>query len=1035
MNKKLLLFFLFLIVFQTAWAQDKAITGKVVSKDDNSPMPGVTVVVEGTTRGTQTDASGNFSVEAPAGATLVVSFIGFTTQRVPVTADKNVYNVAIASDTKQLQEVVVTSFGIERDKKTLGYGVSQVSSEEIRKAPVADVTNALAGKVAGVQISGTGGGMSSSNITIRGFTSITGSNQPLFVIDGVPIDNSGGGNSVNAGVANSNRAADINPDDIASISVLKGAAATVLYGSRAASGVILITTKKGAFGTKNQISFSSNYGVGTINKFPEFQNEYAQGSNGNYINNVPGSWGPRIAGQTVTNWFGDEEVLRAYPDNVGDILQHSKFIQNTLGFSGATDKYNYRISYGNTYETGLVPNNELKRNSFSINAGTSVTDKLTVNTSLSFVNNISQRTQAGNQGSNPLWRGIYTPRSYNLSGLPYQDELGNQLWFAGEDQPYWAIEHVKYEDETNRFYGNLNLTYDLTDWLRADLRVGGDIFTTNSVGFDEKGIRSNGNTSSAGAGGIRNREIFSRDINSYLTVSGDRRIGEDFRVTATLGNEIISNYDTNLQATGLGIVVPGFENLKNFLTYSPSSSLTRRRLMGFFGDFVVDYKSYLTLNIKGRNDFSSTLTKENRSIFYPAIAVSFIPTEAFPSLAGTVLSSAKIRANVGEVGKGAGVYNTSTYWGQASAGDGFGSTGVNFPFKGLAGYTYDNSAGKTDLKPEFTREIELGTELSFFENRLYIDASVYKRDTRNLIFAVPVPASSGFTSTITNAGKLSTKGLELLVSGSPVANQSFKWDATLNFTTFKTIVKELAPGVERLTIGGFTSPNTQAVVGQQYGLIYSTNYKRDDQGRMVINQAGLPLTAQGVSATGNPNPKFTMGFTNNFTYKGFNLSLLLDWKHKGDILSRTVGDLRIQGVSAETAEHPRFNADGTPNKPYLFDGVLEDGTPNNIYVSAQDYWGLRGKYVAWAGYVRDASFLKLREATISYNLPQALLARTGFIESLQFSVYGRNLLTYAPNYPDLDPEQNLQGISNSRGLEFGIQPIARTIGVSLRATF
>ncbi|GAB3829577.1 hypothetical protein GCM10028895_44600 [Pontibacter rugosus] len=619
--------------------------------------------------------------------------------------------------------------------------------------------------------------------------------------------------------------------------------------------------------------------------------------------------------------------------------------------------------------------------------------------------------------------------------MPYQDELGNQLWFAGEDHPYWAIENVRYEDETNRIYGNLNLAYDFNDWLRADLRIGGDVFTTNSQGFDEKGIRSNGNASTAGAGGLRERELFSRDINSYLTVTGDRQMGEDFRLTATIGNEVIANYDRRLEAVGLGIVVPGFENLKNFLTYNPSGELVKRRLMGFFGDFVVDYKNYLTLNVKGRNDFSSTLTKENRSIFYPAVAVSFVPTQAFPSLAGDVLTSAKIRANIGQVGKGAGVYNTLTYWEQADAADGFGSTIVNFPFNGLAGYTYDNVAGKFDLKPEFTREIEVGTELSFFGDRLYLDASVYRRDTRNLIFPVLMPGSSGFTSAITNAGKLSTKGLEVLLSGSPVAGQNFKWESTLNFTTFRTMVEELSPGVERLTIGGFTSPNTQAVVGQQYGLIYSTDYRRDDQGRMIIGRNGLPLTAPGVSATGNPNPKFTMGFTNNFSYKAFNLSFLVDWKHKGDILSRTVGDLRIQGVSAETAEYPRFNEDGTANKPYLFEGVLEDGRTNDIYVTAQDYWGLRGKYVAWAGYVRDASFVKLREATLSYNLPQELLARTSFIKALQLSVYGRNLITYAPNYPDLDPEQNLQGISNSRGLEFGIQPVARTIGASLRATF
>ncbi|RAU84072.1 SusC/RagA family TonB-linked outer membrane protein [Pontibacter arcticus] len=1035
MKKKLLLFLLFLSIYSISYAQDKEIKGKVTSKEDNSPMPGVTVVVEGLARGTQTDVEGNFTLQAPEGATLSVSFIGFATQKVKVTA-QNVYNIAISQDTRQLQEVVVTSFGIERDKKSLGYGVTQVGAEAITKSPVADVTNALAGKVAGVQISGTGGGLSSSNITIRGFTSITGSNQPLFVIDGVPIDNAGGDNSVNTGVSTSNRASDINPDDIESISVLKGAAATVLYGSRAASGAILITTKKGKFGTKSQITFSSNYGVGTVNRFPEFQNEYAQGNAGNYLSNYAGSWGPRINGQTVKNFLGQDETLQAYPDNVRDILQSSKYAQNTISFSGATDKFNYRVSYGNIYETGLVPGNELKKNTFSVNAGTSITDKFTINTSLSYINNQSERSQAGNQGSNPLWRGIYTPRSYNLSGLPYEDESGNQLWFAAEDHPYWAINNVLYNEETNRFYGNINLAYDFTDWLRADLKLGGDVYSTKSKGFDNRGIRGNGNTSSAGKGGIRDREVLSRDINTYFTLTGNRNIGDNFKVGVTLGNEIVTNYDNTLQAIGLGIVVPGFDNLKNFLSYNPSAGITRRRLMGYFGDFVIDYKNFLTLNLKARNDYSSTLSPEFRSILYPAVAVSFVPTEAFPSLKSDILTSAKIRANVGEVGKGAQPYQTYTYYGQASATDGFNSTLVNFPFNGLAGYTYDNSAGKYDLKPEFTREIELGTELSFFGDRLFLDASVYRRDSRDLIFAVPVPGSSGFTSAITNAGKLSTKGLEVLLSGTPIKGQNFSWETTLNFTTFRTEVDELTEGVTAIVLGGFTSPDTRAVVGQQYGLIYSTRYQRNDQGQMVIGPDGLPrVDPRGVGIIGNPNPKFTAGLTNNFSYKAFNLSFLVDVKYKGDILSRTVGDLRINGVAEETAEYPRFNADGTPTTPYLFEGVLEDGRPNDIQVTAQQYWGTRGKYVAWEGYVRDASFARLREATLSYNLPQALLSKTGFVKSLQLSIYGRNLITYAPNYPDLDPEQNLLGVSNSRGLEFGIQPVARTVGASLRATF
>jgi TonB-linked SusC/RagA family outer membrane protein len=1045
MKKVLLLFSVLLLCYSVADAQNKTITGTVTAREDRQPIPGASIKVEGTTIGTVTSGNGKFSIQVPANSTLLISFIGYTAQKVKV-GTENDYQIVLVEDSKNLEEVVVTSFGIQRDKKTLGYGVSKVSSESLTKAPTPDITNALAGKVAGVQISGSGGGFTSSNVTIRGFSSIMRSNQPLYVIDGVPIDNGGGANTVNAGVASSSRASDVNPEDIESISVLKGAAATVLYGSRAASGVILITTKKGKQGAKSEVSFTSNTSWGTINRFPDYQNEYAQGSKGIYGKDASPaqvykwdpkstSWGPRIAGQQVTDILGNTVTLQAYPDNVRDILQTQLALDNTINFSGASDKYNYRVSYGNNTQDALVPGNKLYKNTFSGNLGATISDKLKMNTSFSYINNKSNRTQAGNQGANPLWRAIYAPRSYDISGLPVTDAAGGHIWYSSsEENPYWSIDHITTSQELNRFFGNLNLKYDFTSWLQADLKVGVDVFNNNFTGFDDKGVRSNGNTSSAGAGGIIERQDMTRNLSSYFTLTANKTFG-DFNLSGTLGNEILSNYDKTIIAVGKSITIPGFANLKNFTTFSAEDRFFRTRLMGFFGDLSVGYKSYLNLNVKARNDFSSTLSKKNRSIFYPAVAVSFVPTEVFPELKGKVLTSAKIRANVGEVGKGANAYDASTVYGTAGASDGFSSTAVNFPFNNMAGYTYANASGNEDILPEFTREIELGTELSFFDNRLSLDFSVYKRDSRNLIFNVPVPPSSGFTSQVKNAGKLSTKGLEFLLSGTPVKTASFTWEAMLNFTTFKSVVKELAPGVSQISLGGFTSPNVQAVAGQTYGLIYSNMYQRDAQGRMVIKANGLPQATNEVGVVGNPNPKFTAGLTNTFTYKDFSFSFLLDFKYKGDVLSRTVGDLRINGVARETAEFDRFNADGTVSTPYLFEGVHADGSPNTTRVSAQDYWGLQGKYVAWEGYVLDATFLKLREATFSYSLPKALLARTKFISRLQLSVYGRNLLTYAPDFPHLDPEQNVLGVGNARGLEFGIQPVARIFGATLRATF
>ena len=1036
-----LLLFLFALNVFSVVAQERQITGQVTGKENNQPLAGVSVIIAGTKKGTTTDADGNFRINVSKGARLTISSLSYEPQTITID-DQLTLNIIMNPASNDLDEVVVTSFGIQRDKKTLGYGVSSVKAEALRKSPVPDITNALAGKIAGVQISGSGGGFTSSSVIIRGFSTFTGSNQPLYVVDGVPVDNGGGGNSVNTGVATSSRVSDINPEDIENVSVLKGAAATVLYGSRAASGAILITTKKGKKGAKNQVGFSSNFAVGSINRFPEYQNEYGQGDKGIYGKTAAGSWGPKIAGQQISNAINEMVPMQAYPDNVRDILQNSTIVDNNLSFSGATDKYNFRLSYGNYYETGLVPTNVLRKNTLNLSAGTSVTEKLKISTTLNFSNNISSRTQAGNQGSNPLWRGIYAPRSYDVTGLPSETPAGAQIWATtSEDNPYWAINHVTQEGEVNRFFGNVGLNYAFAPWLIADLKVGLDAYTSSTLGFDDKSIRGNGNTTSAGKGGLSDTKSQVRNLNSYFTLSGNQRFG-DFGIGYTLGNEIVSNYSSSINATGLEIVVPGFSNLKNFVSFNTSDNFSKTRLIGVFADISLEYRNYLSVNLKARNDFSSTLGPDNRSTFYPAVAVSFNPAEAFEGLKGDIISSMKFRANAGEVGKSPGAYNTDTYYAKASAGDGLGSTGVSFPFAGLAGYTYSNSAGNPNLEPEFTREIELGGEFGFFKNRLFIDISVYKRDTRNLLFAVPVAATSGFTSLFKNAGKLSTKGIEFLVSFSPVKTEQFSWDATLTYTSFRSVVTELAPGVSLISLGGFTSPNIQAVAGEQYGLIYSNKFIRDTEGNLVINPAnGLPRATSAVSEVGNPNPKFNAGFVNTFSYKGFSLSFLLDLKYKGDILSRTLGDLRINGVAKETADYERLNPDGTVAKPWMFDGVLADAsgaptkTRNNIPVSAQDYWGLAGKYVSWEGYVYDATYLKLREATLTYAFPSSMLGRTRFISGLSLSLYGRNLWTYAPNFPDLDPEQNLTGVSNARGLEFGIQPIARTAGISLRATF
>jgi TonB-linked SusC/RagA family outer membrane protein len=1050
MKKLLQSLFILLFVASAAMAQNRTITGTVTSKDDGLPIPGVSVRVKGTNIGTSTGANGKFSFIGPANLTSIeFSSIGFLPLTVMI-GSNNVANASLVSDSKALGEVVVTSFGVERSKKSLGYSTGTVSADELTTAKVANITNALTAKVAGVRVNGAGGAFTGSSVIIRGFTTFTGSNQPLYVIDGIPVDNSGGGQALQTGAPSSNRASDINPEDIENISVLKGAAATVLYGSRAASGVILITTKKGTRGAKNNITISSSYNIGQVNRLPEYQNEYAQGNNGVYnpgnINSTAGglalgggtgavtSWGPRITGQTVTNFFGQPEVLTAYPDNVADIFKTAFNAQNNISFSGGSERSSFRLSYGNLNETYVLDNNRLNRNNVSFNGSTKVTEKLTVGASFTYTANNSKRTAQGNQLSNPLFRAYFTPRSYNLTEIPFENATGQQLWYGAEDHPYWSIKYNKYKEDLNRMFGNINARYEILDWLRADIKIGSDFYNRRSKSFDEIGNRGGGFTGSTGrlVGGILDSENGVRNLNTYATVTGSKKYG-DFNISATLGNEIVQNYSYSSSVTAYQLAVAGYDNLQNATTFFPAKGSSMSRLIGYFGDVVLDYKNYLTLNVKARNDYSSTLTKENRSIFYPAAAVSFQLTEAFPSLKSNYVNLIKLRANIGEVGKGAPVYSTDTYYSKSTAGDGF-TTGIIFPYNGLTAFTLNNGAGQPNITPEFTREFEFGGELAFFNNRLTIDGSYYNKKTRNVILSVPVSVSSGISSVVMNAGKLSTKGVELLVSGTPIKAKDFSWDISVNFTKFKSMVDALAPGVSVITLGGFVTPNVRLVAGEEYGSLYGNAYQRNAQGQLLLTAAGLPQATSGVEKIGNPNPDWTAGVQSNINYKGFSLTVLLDKRQGGDQYSRNIADVQRNGVAAETAELPRYDGAGTLQNNQMFQGVYaSNGQPNTTMISSQLFYGNTGKYVAAEGYIFDTSWFRIREAALSYKLPKTLLKRTPF-GNVEVGVFGRNLLLHAPNYPHFDPEQNALGISNAQGLEFNSLPNTKTYGFNLRLT-
>ncbi|HZH97091.1 MAG TPA: hypothetical protein VEY06_14465 [Flavisolibacter sp.] len=555
-------------------------------------------------------------------------------------------------------------------------------------------------------------------------------------------------------------------------------------------------------------------------------------------------------------------------------------------------------------------------------------------------------------------------------------------------------------------------------------------------GFDEIGARGGGNTSAGGLGGVLEVRNNTRNLNSYLTLNGNKKFG-DFNLSATLGNEVVENRTQNAQVIGKELVVRGFNQIANAKTYTPTTGFSKRRIVGLFGDVVLDYKSWVSLNLKARNDFVSTLALDNNSVFYPAAALSLIPTEMFPSLKSDFVNLIKVRANYGIVGNSPGAYNTSDYLLQGNPNDGFGPS-IVFPFNQQLGFTLSNAAGNPLLVPEFTTEWEIGTDLAFWNNRFTVEANYYERELTEGLFSVPFSAASGITSVFLNAGVLKTKGSELAIGITPIkAKSGFTWTLNGNYTQYHTIVEKLAPGVANIFLGGFTTPNVRLVAGEEFGQLYGSKYRRDAQGRLLLQTtgptAGLPLATTDVQNIGNPNPKFTIGITNTIIYKGFDFSLLFDIREGGDIYSRNLADLRRNGVVAETAEFARFDKDGNPAKPYKFDGVDAAGNVVNIPVTAEQYWGNNGKYVAAEGFIVNTSWVRLREANLTYRLPKKLIDKLPF-GNIEFGVFGRNLFLWTKEYKHLDPEQNALGISAAQGLEFNAQPSTRTVGVNLRLT-
>ena len=1042
-----------------ALAQDRTVTGRVTSTEDGSPIPGVNVLLKGSSSGTATDADGNYSLSVPAsGGSLIFSFIGLESKEIAI-GDRAVVDVSLALDVTQLSEVVVTALGVERESKTLGFSVEKVSNEELTVARTSNVVNALSGKVAGVRVAGSNGMTgSSSAIFIRGFTTFTGSNQPLFVIDGIPIDNSGGGMATQTGVSNSNRAIDINQDDIESLTVLKGPAAAVLYGSRAAAGAIVITTKKGKSGGKNKVvEYTGSYNMTEPNRLPDYQNTYGRGTS--LSSGVPiapiyqpqadqSNWGPIIAGQSVASPYSASEqallglpateTLTAYPNNVEDMFRDGWNAQHNVAFSGGNEKSNFYFSYNNLKDKGFMEGNFMERNSFRFNGNSQLSDKFNMGLTMNYINSQSERSQTGNQLSNPLFRGWFLPRDYDLKNSPWIKPDGSQIYFNGlTDHPYWTLRKNLYDDEINRVIGTVSLGYDFNDWLGINYRIGTDYYTLRRSTYDAIGARGQANHAVQGVGAVGERMTTNQETSSYLTLDLKKELTSDITLTALLGNEINMQVSSDYGFVGNTLNTRDFRRITDATNFVPlASSDTRKNLVGVFADIQGSYKDFLFLGLTGRNDWSSTFKKGNNSYFYPSVTSSVILTEAVPAMKNNILNFAKIKANWAKVGREAPIYSTDTYYFTSNPGDGFGPQLI-YPFGtpvAQLGRGYGNTAGNADLGPEFTQSFEVGLEAGLFQDRVRMDLTYFATRSTDIIVNVPVASASGFTNQFRNAGVLETNGIELTLGAAIIKSNDFQWNIDINWSRIRNNVISLADGVQNITIGGFTTAETRIEAGKPYGVIYANSLTRDAEGRILVNSTtGLPGNGPAIYR-GNPNPAWTGGITNTVSYKGITLSFLVDIRHGGDILSRVINDVRRTGTAAETAELPRFEADGqTPTKNYVVPGVYADGTPNTIPVTSQQYFENMFSFANPGEGVFDASWVRLREASLFYSLPKSLLEKTPF-GKVEIGVNGRNLLLKT-DVPHIDPETNLTGASNSQGLEFNTMPNARTYGAVLKFTF
>jgi TonB-linked SusC/RagA family outer membrane protein len=1038
---------LLLLGVGSAFAQ-KTIKGTISS--DGVTLPGTNIQVKEAPKVVAiSDANGNFTINVPEnGKTLVFSFIGMKTKEVAIGNTTN-FNIKMEPTVQQMKEVTITAVGIPREKKSLGYASQVVKSDEIGGSHEMNTITALQGKVAGLNISNSSGAVGSSEkIVLRGATSFTGNNSPLFVINGVPVDNdfrASRTGSPNYG----NPISDINPDDIESINVLKGPVAAALYGSKAMNGAIIIATKKGT-GEKGKnsdflVTYNTGYSFDHVLRLPEFQNSYGQGYEGddpsdgteNYMA-ADESWGAPLDGRSYIDFMGKPAKWVPQPNNIKDFFVTGHQFENGISVASGDDKGSMRLSLSSFNQKGTVPNTGFDKYTAGLNIDRKLTSKLNTEIGLNYtLSEGLNRPGVGYDTYNPLqslfgWFGRQVDMhelkdNYNSidpsTGLQYN-------WNTRyHNNPYWTLYNNLNRDRRDRIISNVKLNYKLSDWLSASVRGGSDFYVESRFQQFKKGTID---YSYMRTGGFYDDPTKQNTANLDAMLIANKKTENDFSITGTLGYSFFRNTFQSSNTEVRGLIVPDIYNV-SYAATPPivTTNKTAKEIASVYGLATLGYKDYLYLDVTGRNDWSSTLPSSNRSYFYPSVSGSFIFSELMKN--EKWLSFGKLRAGYAYIGNDTDPYALNSYKQKQEIGTD--PSIINNPFNGAVYLTQEDILRNDKLKPETGKSFELGTDVRFLDSRLGLDVTYYNTTTKNIIVPVSLPASSGYTSTVINAGKINNQGVEIMLNAVPVKTEGgFIWNVNFNYSKNKGKILEIANGLDKILLDADWA-DLYLVKGQSYGTLYGHGVLTDDKGNLLVDADGHLIPDPNPQVLGNITPNFRIGLENSFTFKNFTLGFLIDWQDGGKVFSQTNMWMDYSGLSKRTENRPDGGlvnqgmvAVANSNGDYVSTGVA-----NTKAIDPEAYWE-EYAWENWKNYTYDASFVKLRQIDISYSLPESALKKTPF-SKLEIGIYARNLWLIYSKMPYVDPEVNSANSRNASGFESNAVPSSRSIGFRLKLVF